>query len=169
MGTRLHNRRGRGLVGYPEWPLKGHLAGEGEDWGKQLQGSGGSQARFIRTQKGHPRRMKPNTRRWQETTIHTGREIGGDTTETGGPTADEPQGTDRDLGTCQGRQGGENGRGIWQRNQARSAGRRDERRRLAGGWWGKSPGGRWYTPVEDVGSGWEGAVKQRWKLLIGRQ
>ena len=48
--------------------------------------------------------------------IQTGREIGGDTTETEGPTADDPQGVDRDLGTGRGGKGGQTdavlGRGI---------------------------------------------------------
>ena len=56
-------------------------------------------------------------------------------------TADDHLGTNRDLGTGQGRQGGANGCGTRQRKKARSAGTRDERRRLADGRWGKSPGG----------------------------
>ena len=65
--------------------------------------------------KGHLRRMKPNTIIWRETTIQTGRKIGGDTTETEGPTLDKPPGTNRDLGTGRGRQGGANESGTWRR------------------------------------------------------
>ena len=59
-----------------------------------------------------------------------------------GPTADDPQGTDMYLGTIQGRQGGANGRGTRDQKQSRSAGRRDERRRLASGGWGNFPDGQ---------------------------
>ena len=72
--------------------------------------------------------------------IHTGREIGGDTTETEGTMVDNPTVTNGDLGTGRGSQGGGNGRGTQQQKQACVAGRRYERRRLAGGGSGKIPG-----------------------------
>ena len=69
-----------------------------------------------------------------------------------GPTADKPLGTNMDLGTGRGIQGGAKGRRIRQRKQACGAGSRDERQRLAGVGWEKSPGGQTSTPEEDVGS-----------------
>ena len=74
------------------------------------------------------------------------REIGKDTQKTEGPTADDPPRKNRDLNTGQGWQGGDNGKRTHQQNQARGTGRRDNRRRLTGGAWGKSTGGRHTTP-----------------------
>ena len=61
--------------------------------------------------------------------------------------------TDRDLGAGQWRHGGANVRGTRRQKQERGAGHRDDRQRLEDGGWGKSPGGRRTTPVEDMGSG----------------
>ena len=56
-----------------------------------------------------------------------GREICGDTTETEGPTEDDPPGTDMDLGTGRGRQGG--GEQTWY--TAAKTGTRHRAQRLA--------------------------------------
>ena len=50
-------------------------------------------------------------------------------------------------------QGGANGRGKRRQMQARGMGRRDERRRLAGGGRGQRPCGQQPAQVEDMGSG----------------
>ena len=44
--------------------------------------------------------------------IHTGREIGGDTTDTEGTTADDPQWANSDLGTGRGGKGGRTDAGL---------------------------------------------------------
>ena len=56
-----------------------------------------------------------------------------------GPTSYDPRGTNRNLVTGQGQQGGANGRGPRQQKQAHGAGRRDERQRMAGGRLGEIP------------------------------
>ena len=63
------------------------------------------------------------------------------TKETEIPTTDDFLGTDRDLGTGQGRQGGANRRRTWRQNQECGAGRRYEQHRLVGGGWGQSTDG----------------------------
>ena len=110
-----------------------HLVGEGDDWGAQLPESGGARDCYLRTRKRLP---KENETKHQKMTRDNNSHRKGDRrghrdTET--PMAEDPQGTEKDLGTGRGRQGGENGHRTRQHKQACGAGRRDKRRRLAGG------------------------------------
>ena len=64
-------------------------------------------------------------------------------------------GSDRDLGTGRGRKrrGGGHRHGKRCQTQAHGAGRRDERREMACGEYGRRPGGWCFAPGEDVRSG----------------
>ena len=59
--------------------------------------------------------------------IQIGREIGGDTMETEGPTSEDHPWTNRYMGKGLGGQGGANGRGTRQQKQANEVGFRGER------------------------------------------
>ena len=107
-----------------------------------MPGSGGAQAHFLRTRKRPPeekRNQTPNMTR-DEDSHGEGYRWGHRDAE--GTTVYNPLGTDRYLGIGRGRQGGENRRGKCQRNKACGAGCRYEQQRLAGGKWGKIPGGK---------------------------
>ena len=54
------------------------------------------------------------------------------------------------MGIGRGQQGGSNERGTRRQNQARGAVIRENFHRMAGGGWGRGPGGQHTTPVEDV-------------------
>ena len=81
-----------------------------------------------------------------------GRERGGDTKEIEVQTTDDPPGTNRYLGAGRGWQEGANGCRTRRQKQAHVVGRRDERKRLADGGWGRIPGGQRTTPGEYLGS-----------------
>ena len=74
---------------------------------------------------------------------------------------------DGDLVAGRGRKWG--GERTWERQQvqARGAGCRGERRKLAGGGCGRRPGGRRSAPGEEVGSGRDREARQRQKATDG--
>ena len=65
----------------------------------------------------------------------------------------QPKGLTGTWAQAKGGKGGTNGHGTRQQKQARGAGCRDERRRMAGGGGGKITGGRRITLGEEVGVG----------------
>ena len=78
-----------------------------------------------------------------------------------------PPGSDRDLGVGQERQRG----GERTQDMATNAGKRrgvqSERRRLAGGGFGRRPGGWRSVPGKEVGRGCDRDVRKQWPLLLG--
>ena len=74
---------------------------------------------------------------------------------------------DGDLVAGRGRKWG--GERTWERQQvqARGAGCRDKRRKLADGGCGRRPGGRRSAPGEEVGSGRDREARQRQKATDG--
>ena len=79
-------------AGYPERRTQVHLAGEGEDWGKRLPGSGDARARCLCTRRMPP---KDNETKNQNMTRNDNSHREGDRRghrDAEGPTADDPPG-----------------------------------------------------------------------------